>query len=224
MILRRDPPTAGKLVAYWVPREKGEATSSSLHEHLAARLPDSMLPSAFVALDRLPLTPSGKVDRRALPAPEPGPPAAEHTGIAPRDPLQAGLVRIWSELLGIGPIGIHSNFFELGGDSLTAIRLFGRIESEFGRRLPPALIFRAPTVEKLAVELRDAPVRQARSSVVPVGVADTAPFFFLPCAGDPGMLAFELVRHLYLRQTVYTFDVDLPARPPHPRRSSRSPR
>ena len=187
VVLPQHPPAAGSLVAYWVPRGEVHATPASLRDHLRDRLPAYMVPSAFVTLDRLPLTSNGKINRQALPRPVPDGLTTEPTSVEPGDPIQAELTRIWSELLGIETVRIRDNFFELGGDSLKALRLFARIELVFGRRLSPAHIYQASTVEELAAELRAGSSDHTGSHVIPVRVAQTRPFFCLPGGGDPGM-------------------------------------
>src|SRR6202012_2742590 len=113
------------------------ALGAALRELLRQRLPDPWIPSAFINLASLPVTRNGKVDRRALPAPQAQGGDADH--MAPRDLLELGWVRIWEELLGRRrPIGVHESFFALGGHSLLAVRLISRIEAAYGRRLPVA--------------------------------------------------------------------------------------
>lgn len=133
------------LCAYVVPR--GELDPSVLAEALRGALPDSAVPSAFVTLEALPRTLSGKVDRRALP--NPGEAGREH--VAPRTPVEEALCGIFSELLGIAQIGIRDNFFELGGHSLLATMLLSRIRSAFGVEVPLREVFRTPTSEGLAL-------------------------------------------------------------------------
>jgi acyl carrier protein len=111
-----------------------------------------MVPSFFVPLHALPLTPSGKLDRRALPTPE----RAERTYVAPRDATEALLARIVGEGLGIGQVGVHDDFVELGGDSLLAARLAARIRGEFGVELPLRVLFDGPTIGQLAERVREA--------------------------------------------------------------------
>ncbi|HEY0606205.1 MAG TPA: amino acid adenylation domain-containing protein, partial [Herpetosiphonaceae bacterium] len=121
---------------------------SPLREFLAQRLPDYMVPSAFVTLDALPLTPNGKVDRKALPAPDGASP--EIVFVAPRTSTEAALVDLWSEVLGAERIGVYDNFFALGGHSLLATQLISRIRSALAVELPLRQIFAAPTVAELA--------------------------------------------------------------------------
>ena len=142
-----------RLVAYVVAEPGVVTTASELRRFLVARLPEHLIPSAFVALDTLPLSPNGKVDRRALPDPDPTRPELEAAFVAPRTPLEAAIARIWSEVLGIDSIGVHDNFFELGGHSLLATQVVSRIAETFHLDLPLRTIFETPTVAQLAVSV-----------------------------------------------------------------------
>ncbi len=139
-----------RLVAYLVPAATPAPSASSLRRGLAERLPDHMIPSAFVKLDGLPLAPNGKVDRQALPAPRPDRPDLDTPFIGPRTPIERTVADIWAEVLGLFPIGIHDAFIELGGDSLRAFQVLARVRAAFGLELPASLLFEAPTVEHLA--------------------------------------------------------------------------
>lgn len=163
--LREGPSGDPLLVAYVVPA--GRATPAaelpvdeltrSWREHLRGRLPAFMVPSAFVPMEALPLTPSGKLDRRGLPAPA----YAQAVGAkAPGTPLESQLHRIWTEVLGHDGFGLHDDFFLLGGHSLAAARLASRVESQLGRDLPIAWIFEAPTIATLAGLLTEASPRR----------------------------------------------------------------
>ncbi|MGH7411479.1 MAG: non-ribosomal peptide synthetase, partial [Candidatus Methylomirabilis sp.] len=136
VLAREDLPGDRRLVAYVVRRDGKRDAIPDLRDCLAAKLPEYMVPSAFVVLGSLPLIASGKVDWRALP--QPGPERAEpgRGGSLPQDTLQLALLKIWEEVLGVRPIGVKDNFFELGGHSLLAVRLFVEIEKAFSRRLP----------------------------------------------------------------------------------------
>ena len=109
-----------------------------------------MVPAAFVLLEALPLTPSGKVDRRALPAPERSGPASPESFVAPSLPVHQQLVEIWEELLEVRPIGIRDNFFDLGGHSLLAVRLIDRIEQVWAKKIAASTLLAGPTIEQLS--------------------------------------------------------------------------
>ena len=148
---------------------------------LLRRLPDYMVPSAFVVLERLPLTQNGKLDRRALPAPEMG---AERAYRAPRTPAEAVLCSLFAEVLGVGRVGLDDHFFELGGHSLLATRLIGRVRASLGVELSIRSLFEAPSVAGLAGRLsseRPAEhvplVAAARPPVVPLSYAQRRLWF-----------------------------------------------
>jgi amino acid adenylation domain-containing protein len=151
VIVREDQPGLPRLVAYVVPAPGAPAPEPAvLRQFAAERMPDYMVPPAFVAMDRLPLTTSGKLDRRALPAPDRG---ATVAGRTPRDARETALCAMFAELLGLDGVGIDDDFFSLGGHSLLVGRLIGRIRAEFGVRLGIRAVFEAPTVAKLAPKL-----------------------------------------------------------------------
>ncbi|WP_447001975.1 non-ribosomal peptide synthase/polyketide synthase [Saccharothrix isguenensis] len=144
VVVARREDDRDRLVAYVVP---GGTSPVELRSWLTDRLPDYMVPSAFVALDALPTTVNGKVDRRALPAPD-AQPGSVHR--APRTPAEEQVCRIWSEVLGVPRVGVDDNFFELGGDSILSIRVVSRLRAEFGVAVSPRAVFSEPTVERLA--------------------------------------------------------------------------
>lgn len=163
------------LVAYVAPTTGQVASPRELTRFLAERLPSPMLPSAYVVLDRLPRTPNGKVDRAALPAPAPD---ARRT----RAPLTAGerrLAPIWRDLLGVEGVHAGDSFFDLGGDSLLALRLLERLEKELGIRMPVAALFEAPTLEELARLLAGGAPSGPRSAVFTVQGGGTRPPLFV---------------------------------------------
>src|SRR5262249_48247883 len=121
---------------------------------LLGKLPDSMVPAAWVWLEALPLMPNGEVNRQALPMPDLTRPAPECTFVVPPDPPEYPIARIWEQMLGVQPIGVHDNFFSLGGHSLLAARLCARLEKVCRTAVPLASLFQAPTVAQLAALLR----------------------------------------------------------------------
>ncbi|MBV9772681.1 MAG: amino acid adenylation domain-containing protein, partial [Gemmatimonadetes bacterium] len=157
---RDDAPGGRRLVAYLVLADSAP-DAAALRTYLAGRLPEHMVPGAFVVLEALPLTPTGKVDRRALPAPT-GAAAAAREYVAPRTAEEELLAGIFAEVLRLERVGIHDDFFELGGHSLLATQVASRIETVFGTEVPLRLLFEAPTVAGLApsVRLPDAEVRE----------------------------------------------------------------
>ncbi len=147
--------------------------AAELRAFLRQSLPDAMVPSAFVGLPALPLTASGKVDRRALPAPEEGESAAGRAFIAPRTPLEERLAETWRQLLGRGRVGIDDNFFELGGDSIQGAMFINRLQEELGQIVYVMALFDAPTVAELAAYLEQSyPAAVARLAGVGPTTAD----------------------------------------------------
>jgi amino acid adenylation domain-containing protein len=205
VLAREDVPGEPRLVAYVVPGPGQGPMSADLRSFLNERLPHYMVPSAFVILDRLPVTPNGKVDRRALGAPDPTRDAPAETLVAPRDPLERELIAIWETVLGISPVGVRDNFFDLGGHSLLAVRLFARIEAALGKRLPLATLFRAPTVEQLASALReDGSAAPRWSSLVAIQPGGAKPPLFCAHPHLGGVLCYhDLARALGEDQPVY---------------------
>jgi amino acid adenylation domain-containing protein len=155
------------LVAYMVPRHESLPSVSSMRTALAQTLPDYMIPSTFVSLPELPTTPNGKLDRRALPAPDEKHRELERAYEAPRTRAEEVLAGIWEEVLGLGRVGIHDDFFELGGHSLLATRVVSRVREVFGTELTVLGLFEEPTVAGLAERIGVA----QRSHSVRSGVA-----------------------------------------------------
>ncbi len=149
-ILREDRPGDKRLVAYVETARDHALTTRDLRSWLETRLPDYMLPSAFVLMEHLPLTPNGKIDRQALPAPEESREALEVEFVPPRNALEETLVGIWCQVLGRKQIGIDDNFFALGGHSLLATQIITRVRTQLQTELPLLCLFEAPTVAELA--------------------------------------------------------------------------
>jgi amino acid adenylation domain-containing protein len=151
VVAREDRPGDKRLVAYCVVRDRGqEPTTSELRAFMRAKVPEYMVPSAFVTLDKLPMTPSNKVDRRALPAPDPSGFRAENSHAEPRTPVEETLVGIFEEVLGLERVGVHDDFFELGGHSLLATRVVSRVRGALRVELPLRYLFETATVAGLA--------------------------------------------------------------------------
>ncbi|MFL5537559.1 MAG: amino acid adenylation domain-containing protein, partial [Longimicrobiaceae bacterium] len=151
------------LVAYAVPREGAGPDAAALRTHLKALLPEYMVPSAYVRLERLPLTANGKLDRRALPEPEPA--AADARSAAPRTPTEEILAQLWADVLRVESVGVDDDFFALGGHSLLATRLLARVQNALGVVLPLRAVFEGPTVAELAARV-DA-LRQGGARALP---------------------------------------------------------
>jgi aspartate racemase len=149
VVARKDSAGEQRLVAYVVP-EGPQIGVDQIREYLQGRLPAYMIPATFTFMERLPLTPTGKVDRRALPDPQDATPARDGAFVAPRDPIEELLATIWAAVLRVDRVGIHDNFFDLGGHSLLATQVISRILSTLGIELPLRTIFETPTVAGMA--------------------------------------------------------------------------
>ncbi|HEU0051733.1 MAG TPA: amino acid adenylation domain-containing protein, partial [Longimicrobium sp.] len=165
VLAREDVPGDTRLVAYVVGPDS--VAVDALREHLSERLPEYMVPSAYVRLERLPLTPNGKVDRRALPAPE-GDAYARRVHEAPVGETEAALAEIWSELLRVERVGRHDHFFELGGHSLLAVRVISRVRQVLGAEVALAELFERPVLADLARAIDGA----ARTELPPIERVD----------------------------------------------------
>jgi amino acid adenylation domain-containing protein len=155
VLAREDSPGDKRLVAYLLTSTQEDSpepapTPSSLRSYLKERVPEYMVPSAFVLLDEMPLTPNGKIDRRALPAPAPSALPSTQRFIAPRTPLEALLSEVWSEVLKLQRVSVEDDFFEVGGHSLLATQIISRIRHLFNVEVPLRALFESPTVAGLA--------------------------------------------------------------------------
>jgi len=157
VLLREDTVDNPRLVAYVQLEHPGTALEQGIAGQLAAAvrrtLPEHMVPATFVVMPELPRTTSGKIDRRALPAPDIGRSLPGATFVAPRTAVEAQLAELWAALLGVEHVGVRDNFFELGGHSLLGIRMVTRVQQAFGVELPLRAIFEAPTVAALALQI-----------------------------------------------------------------------
>lgn len=165
-----------RLVAYIVP-DSESPSHENLMNHLKRMLPAYMLPAAFMMIDAVPLTPAGKVDRAALPAPVFAG-RAESTTAQPSDPVEQELVQLWSQVLGAKQVGVHDNFFDLGGHSLAAVGMFDLISQRFDKSLPLATLFDHPTIAQLAPFLRNEREVPRAPILVPLKAQGTRPPFY----------------------------------------------
>lgn len=201
--VREDSPGDKRLAAYLVPASRTVPETADIRDYLKAQLPEYMVPAAFVVLPKLPLTANGKVDRKALPAPDVKTDTLTPY-LPPRDSLEFQLAKLWEKALARPHIGIHDNFFEHGGHSLSAVRLVANIKKAFGIALPLASLFQAPTIEQLAVLLRQRGWKQDWTALVALQPAgDKPPFFCLPGGGGNLFGMRQLVRHMGEDQPFY---------------------
>ncbi len=203
--VREDRPGQHRLVAYVVPAaDEPVPDAEALRKHLAASLPDAMVPTAFVGLGALPLTPNGKLDRRALPAP-----ATPDTGRGrpPRTPQEEVLAELFAEVLGLPTVGIDDDFFDLGGHSLLAARLAGRIREVLGRATVQDL-FKAPTVARLTEHLAEGGSADEFGELLTLRASGRrAPVFVVPPAGGLSWCYAGLLKHIDREHPLYGLQV-----------------
>jgi pyochelin synthetase len=197
VIVREDTPGEKRLAGYVVAKPGVSIDPGAVREHLRGKLPEYMVPAAIVMLDRFPLTPNGKVDRKALPAPARSTAEAGAASATFRDSLDLQLIKLWEKVLNVRPIRLQDNFFDLGGNSLGAVRLFTEMRKVFGRGFSLSLLFQAPTVEKLADVIRKDGWSPHWNSLVPIHPGGSKPTFFCVHGGGGNVLIYrELARHL----------------------------
>ena len=205
VIVREDAPGDAQLVAYFEARGASAPTASDLRAYAEKDLPAYMVPSVFVAMEKLPLTPNDKVDRKALPAPTRR--VSVKTGyVAPRDATEQLLAQIWAKVLKVKRVGLHDNFFDLGGHSLLAVRVAAEIENHTKTRLPLASILQSPTIAELAEDLRRPQWQPSWSSLVPLRTSGSRPPLFLMHAHGGNVLEYHALAELLDHdQPVYAF-------------------
>ncbi len=184
VVVAREDAVDKRLIAYVVGEDVTDP--ASLRLYLAERLPDYMLPAAFVLLDALPLTPGGKIDRNALPAPH-ADSLAYDAYVAPNTATEQILVAIWQNVLDLDRVGTHDNFFALGGHSLLAVRLGHAIQHELGQALPMAALFQHPTVAGLAALLDGADRVDDQIARIPIPLIDQQPTVFSLAYGQQAL-------------------------------------
>ncbi|CAD5921078.1 non-ribosomal peptide synthase/polyketide synthase [Planktothrix agardhii] len=204
VIAREDNPGDKRLVAYLVPQPEIILTIDEIRQFLKAKLPDYMVPNAFVILEALPLTPNGKIDRRALPVPDL---QSQGEYIAPRNPIEEKLAQIWGEVLKLERVSIEDNFFELGGHSLLATQAISRLQETFEIVLPLRYLFESPTIAQLsAVILKElqtglglklpAIVPLNRQDDIPLSWAQERLWFVNQLEGESGAYTIDLTMRL----------------------------
>jgi amino acid adenylation domain-containing protein len=164
VVVREDNPGERRLVAYVVFRDAGDDSVTRLRDFVRGSLPNYMVPSAFVVLEQIPRTTSGKVDRKALPAPANIRRDMATAFVAPRNALESALSAIWGEVLGIDEVGVEDNFFELGGHSLLATQVVARAEAALGTEIPLRNLFESPTVAGMAAALTQSDAGAGRAA------------------------------------------------------------
>ena len=204
VLARKDQSDDKRLVAYLVSNHTKAPTVSSLRNFLKEKLPEYMVPSAFVVMQELPLSANGKVDRKKLSRVGEVRPTLENAFAEPRDLFEIQLAKIWQGLLEIEPIGIRDNFFELGGHSLLAVRMTAQIQAQFGKDIFLPEFFQRPTIEHLAEVLREESSIKSTSALVPIQPLGSRPPLFCVHPGSGNVLCYvELARRLGQDQPLY---------------------
>ncbi len=204
VVVREDTPGTRRLVAYYIPNQGCKPQAYELKACLREHLPAYMVPSFFVALEQMPLTHNGKIDRRTLPRPDAVEDASQRDGTPPRNATEGKLARLWERLLDVRSISVTSSFFDLGGDSLLAARLFAELERTTGKTMPLATLFQSPTIEALARALEEPGAPAGWSSLVPVQSGGSRPPLFLVHGAEGNVLLYrELANCLGPEQPVY---------------------
>ena len=204
VIAREDIPGDKILVAYFEQKSGTVLDISDLRAHMKKALPDYMIPSAFVRMEKMPLTPNGKIDRKALPSADDRHILSKGEYVAPRDPFEQALAQLWSKILKVRRVGLHDNFFELGGHSILAVRIIVEIEKLYKKRLPLAILLQAPTINELAEVLRKDHSQPSWSSLVPIRPGGSKPPLFLMHSHGGNVLEyFPLANHLDADQPIY---------------------
>ena len=200
-------PGEKQLVAYVAFHEEGQTSTAALQQDLAAKLSNYLMPAAFIVLPDMPLNENGKVDRKRLPLPGESDLRGSQAYVPPRDRYEAEVVRIWQDVLKRHPIGVQDNFFEIGGNSLTALVLMNELSAHFGRELPVSMLFQSPTVTELCVAMRDmASVSDIETSCLirmKPGDGSRPPLFMVHSQGGGVLSYFQLAHLLDAEETIY---------------------
>jgi len=205
VIAQEDVPGNKRLVAYVVSHPHSTPDAKALELFLKKKLPLHMVPTDYFLLAELPLTPNGKMDRKALPVLTSSSRPKKEGFSEPRTPVEARMAALWAQVLGLERVSVTDNFFEMGGNSLLAARLFARIASEFGIELSLNSLYNSPTVEQLAAQI-DAPImKHSRHQLVPIQrQGRNSPLFWIPGGRAISVLGFrETALHLGSDQPVY---------------------
>jgi len=207
VVAREFSPGDKRLIAYIVTSNEAGVQSSEIRKFLKAKLPDYMLPGDYITLKEMPLTPSGKVDQKALPLPETIRENESNNYAEPKDELELQLVKIWEKVLGVKPIGITDNFFELGGHSLLALRLFGYIEKLSGKKLALSILFNYPTIKELSKVIKNKGWTKPWKSLVAVKPGGSRiPFFCVPPAAGTALHFQDMIKYVNRDQPFYVLE------------------
>ncbi len=219
VVIARDfGPGDKRLVAYIVNSGDEQPKASEIRNYLKTKMPDYMIPSEYVFLKEIPLTPSGKTDKKSLPAPESVRSDDNNNYEEPKDELELQLVKIWEKVLGIKPIGVNDNFFDIGGHSLLALRVFGYTEKLTGKKLALSTLFNYPTIRQIAEVIKNEGWTKPWKSLVAVKPGGSRiPFYCVPPAAGTALHFQAMVKYLQKDQPFYVLEsVGLDGKePPH---------
>jgi amino acid adenylation domain-containing protein len=211
VVVREDHPGDKRLIAYLIAAPGKELDLENLRGDVKDKLPDYMVPSRLVLMERLPMTTSGKVDRKALPAP-PLERGTTTTAVAPRNEVEARLALLFESVLGLPSVGVTDNFFDLGGHSLLAGRLLALVNEATGTQIPLSALFRGATVESLARLIEREPEAEHDPVVMEIqhGESGRLPFFAIVPPGEESLGYAMLARHMGPAHTVYKIQGNAP--------------
>jgi len=204
VVTQEDEDGNKRLVAYCIPVPGGRLRPGELAQFLQRKLPDYMVPSCFVEMEAFPLTPNGKIDRKAFPRPEGIALEAGPHFVEPEGSLELQLAEIWKKALKKPAIGANDNFFDLGGHSLLAAQVFAQMDRQMGVKLPLALLFQAPTIRQLAASIQQRSRKCSWKSLTPIQPRGDRPPIFLVHGAEGDVLLYKnLARNLGNNQPVY---------------------
>ncbi|QXE24305.1 amino acid adenylation domain protein [Richelia sinica FACHB-800] len=203
VIAKKDKIGNNQLLAYVVPHQQQIPNSIQIRRFVQGKLPEYMVPSRFIFLDQLPLNPNGKIDRQALHDTNLSTPELETKFVAPQNEIERQITQIWEEILGIQPIGIKDNFFDLGGNSLLAVKMFWQIENRLGTNLPLATLLQSGTIEALSAIISKKYYPKNRSLVAIQPHGSRPPFFCVHGMGGEVLCFRDLALRLGDDQPFY---------------------
>ncbi len=205
VVIREDIPGDPRLCAYLALRPAQTVSPAELRDHVRQKLPDYMLPTAFVTMDALPRTPNNKIDRKALPVPEEGAGTATRGYVAPRNSVEEKLAQIWCDVLHLPKVSVTDSFFDLGGHSMLAAQMMAAVESTFGKKIPLAVLFENQTIESLSrFYTGEGAVPERWPLVIPVQPkGHKIPLFCVSRFNVSALGYIALARNLGLDQPVY---------------------
>ena len=209
VIASENPNDERSLVAYFVPASGATISAGELRLFLSEAVPTYMVPSAFMPLSSLPLTPNGKLDRKALPSPDRTTLNVEAASFEPRNPVEKDMARLWCEMLGLTKVSMRDNFFDIGGTSVLAARLIGRLNQKLGTHLGAAAVFQAPTVEGLSALVKQGlqTGKEGPNVISLQNGGNGLPLYFM----GAGPVEHRIARLIGADRNIFAVDVPIPA-------------